>query len=118
MIVFVSRILARVSTADAAKGRNRHTNVAKHSTISRIKSPKISNTICLSLTVSIRPIDPERIVLEPDPLTPALSQRERGRIAARKINPFPGRINNCCHRKVELHCTYPEYCRWRVALDY
>jgi hypothetical protein len=38
-------------------------------------------------------IDPERIVLEPDPLSPALSQSEMMRTAARKIKPFPGRIN-------------------------
>ncbi|MDP3842101.1 MAG: COX15/CtaA family protein [Oxalobacteraceae bacterium] len=38
-------------------------------------------------------IDPERIKLEPAPLTPALSQRERVRTAARKIKSFPGRIN-------------------------
>lgn len=36
-------------------------------------------------------IDPERIQLEPDPLS--LSQRERGRTADRKIKPFPGQIN-------------------------
>jgi hypothetical protein len=34
--------------------------------------------------------DRERIKFEPDPLTPALSQRERVRMEARKIKPFRG----------------------------
>ncbi|NMM27257.1 MAG: heme A synthase [Glaciimonas sp.] len=38
-------------------------------------------------------IDTERIKLEPDTLSPALSQRERVRTATRKIKLFPGRIN-------------------------
>lgn len=38
-------------------------------------------------------IDPARKYVEPDPLTPTLSQKERERSAVRKINHFSDRIN-------------------------
>ena len=40
-------------------------------------------------------IDPERIILEPDPLTPALSQRERVRTGHDEIKTSSCRINRC-----------------------
>jgi hypothetical protein len=43
------------------------------------------------------PIDPERKRLEPDPLTPALSQRERVRTGYDEIKISSYRINSCRH---------------------
>src|SRR2546428_2688311 len=86
------------------------------------RKPGRNNWCAISKRCYLRTIDPERIVLEPDPLTcsahirlqadtvtqadgmpsetpaspPALSQRERVRTAAREIKPFPGRINRPC----------------------
>ena len=55
-------------------------------------------------------IDPEQIKLEPDPLTPTLSQRERVRTAARKMNLF--RAESITRR----HSNHFVFCLWEVFL--